>query len=331
MMNYDEFAFVNQQLAGMLKSGIPLEGALKQLCETMKAGALRHELEQLTASLAAGKPLVAALAERKLPPLYVRMITAGVAANDLPGVLTLLADYYQRLNLTITRLKGLMVYPLIVLLGALGLSVFINVGIRRLLNSSMEGVEHWFRFPDSFSIGLWFAPLVIGGVALAVLVALAAPPIRRELRWRLPGFREASLAQVATAAGMMLERGVPLPDSLALLETMEDHSQAGAEISAWRHRLAEGRRKFAEIALDGRVFPPLFVWLVASAGEDLAAGFKHAAGIYQARSNYRTETILYGALPVAILFLGFLIAGQIWPVMSGLANFLDVLGSPDIR
>ena len=32
-MNLDEFAFVNQQLAAMLRDGIPLEGALRQLCE----------------------------------------------------------------------------------------------------------------------------------------------------------------------------------------------------------------------------------------------------------------------------------------------------------
>jgi type II secretory pathway component PulF len=38
-MNYDEFAFFNQQLAAMLREGIPLEGALKQLCAGMRGGA----------------------------------------------------------------------------------------------------------------------------------------------------------------------------------------------------------------------------------------------------------------------------------------------------
>jgi type II secretory pathway component PulF len=61
-MNLDEFPFVNQQLAGMLKSGIPLEGALKQLCATMRRGALRGELEKLEADLTQGVPLAEALA-----------------------------------------------------------------------------------------------------------------------------------------------------------------------------------------------------------------------------------------------------------------------------
>ena len=46
-MNYDEFAFFNQQLAAMLRDGIPLEGALARLCADMKQGKLRLELEKL--------------------------------------------------------------------------------------------------------------------------------------------------------------------------------------------------------------------------------------------------------------------------------------------
>ena len=53
-MKYEELAFVNQQLAGMLKTGIPLEGALRQLCAQMRRGRLRAELEALEADLAAG-------------------------------------------------------------------------------------------------------------------------------------------------------------------------------------------------------------------------------------------------------------------------------------
>ena len=59
------------------------------------------------------------------------------------------------------------------------------------------------------------------------------------------------------------------------------------------------------------MFPPLFVWLVANGGEDLAAGFKRAAEIYQARASYRTELLLQAVLPVAILVLVCLIFSQI--------------------
>ena len=53
-MNYDEFAFFNQQLAGMLREGIPLEGALKQLTHDMARGNLRAQFEALGSDLARG-------------------------------------------------------------------------------------------------------------------------------------------------------------------------------------------------------------------------------------------------------------------------------------
>ena len=53
-----------------------------------------------------------------------------------------------------------------------------------------------------------------------------------------------------------------------------------------------------------RRFPPLFIWLVASARSDLAAGLKRAAEIYHARAEYRTEILLYAALPCRWWCLG---------------------------
>ena len=54
-MKPDELAFANEQLAGMLKSGLPLEGSLRELTDSMKSGSLRTELEALEKDLAKGK------------------------------------------------------------------------------------------------------------------------------------------------------------------------------------------------------------------------------------------------------------------------------------
>ena len=125
-MRLDEFAFVNQQLAGMLKSGQPLEGALRQLSGSLDRGELKSELTALEADLAKGTSLRDALTPRQLPEFYKRMLLVGAQANNLPGVLLLLADYYQRLDALWTRLRGLLVYPLIVLVMATGLSVVLG-------------------------------------------------------------------------------------------------------------------------------------------------------------------------------------------------------------
>ena len=85
-------------------------------CAGMKSSPLRSEMAELESDLSRGTPLKDAITRRSLPEFYTRMVALGARTNNLPGVLTLVADYYQRANTTWNRLKGLMVYPFLVLL-----------------------------------------------------------------------------------------------------------------------------------------------------------------------------------------------------------------------
>ena len=204
-MKLDEFAFFNQQLAAMLRDGIPLESALGQLCSSMRRGELREELEKLRADLANGIPLKQALAARKLPPFYVQMIQVGVQGNDLPAVLTLIADYYQSGNLIWTRLKGLMVYPILLLAGLLGASVIMGCVLEVMRTASWTSIATCLRANSyrgsrnsilgtvSWYFGRPFSSSRRHFIAVAVMLSL--PSMRQRWRWRLPGIsRSQSLA-----------------------------------------------------------------------------------------------------------------------------------------
>jgi type II secretory pathway component PulF len=340
-MNPTELAFVNQQLASMLRCGIPLEGSLRQLCETMSRGPLRAELRLLEKDLAAGLPLAKAVARRKLPEFYVRLLELGARSDDLPGLLTMLADYYENAAAVWTQLKGLMVYPVIVLVLSLafsawaavlghqfamlighdrnflsgnlfsGSSTFGKSGLGRPGLSAFGAASDPLRYADTY---LWVPPVVLAAVAFPTLAAVTLPFFRRRLVWRLPAFREASLCRVAAALAVLLRAGSPLPEALGLVEQMQRGTPARADLALWKKRCSEGAGKFAAVAAGSKAFPPMFVWLVAGAGEDLASGFERAARVYKARSTYRTNVLLYAALPVSLLFIGLIILSQIYPI-----------------
>jgi type IV pilus assembly protein PilC len=325
-MNYDEFGFFNQQLAGMLRSGIPLEGALKQLCATMHQGALRAELEQLEADLAKGIPLREALPRRKLPEFYARMVQVGAGGNDLPGMLNLLANYYQQRHSLWTRLKGLMVYPAMVLGAALGLSMlFINI-YSSIVRNAWQDLFAGSALPAPGIPALLWLP-VVWLIVAAVLFALAlsVPSIREWLRWRLPGFKESSLCQFAASMKVVLSGGSQLPQALGLMQAMEQGGAVGAELKRWQERLAAGRGKFDEFAGGSRFFPGLFLWLVGQSGEDLAAGFGRAAELYYERARHKMDMLLYAALPVAVMVLGAMIFCQVFCMIQCILSPLGVL------
>lgn len=324
-MKLDELAFANQQLASMIKSGIPLEGALKELCDAMQRGKLRDELQKLQADLEAGLPLQEALEARALPAFYVAMLKVGVHANDLTSVLVLLADYYQRLHLVGTRLKGLMVYPAIVLALALILSAVMTRLYCAVVIDLYPELTHQ-PAPDSMIVVMWLPAVFFALTALGAILVAGLKPLRRWLRWRLPAFREASLSHLAAAMALLLKGGSTLPDALRLVREMEGSSAAGAELAQWQQRLAEGHSSLGAIIAPGKCFPRTFLWLISNPREDAATGFARAAQIYHARALHRVDMMLHGALPVTVLFLGTVLMFQLIGTLRPMIELIPKLG-----
>ena len=218
-----------------------------------------------------------------------------------------------------------MVYPLIVLSAAFLLSCFFAYLLSHFIWNSLESLAG-----NTALVGvpaaLWMSPVLIAVALVVIVIALVASPARRLLRWRLPAFREASLAEVASTVWLLLKNGVPLDDALALVQQLEAGTGADVEIAQWRLRLAGGRGKFSEMAAASRMFPPLFIWTIAQSGEDLTAGFQKAAELFHARALYRSELLLYSALPCSVLALAAMIVSQLQPVFAALTAFLQSLG-----
>jgi type II secretory pathway component PulF len=206
---------------------------------------------------------------------------------------------------------------------SLGLTLLLSVAFGRFLAAFSTD----YNMPTHvYAASLWVTPGFFTLALVAVMVTLSIPRLRAKLRWRLPAFREASLAQLASAMSLMLKNGVPLPDALALAEALESNSPAGVALARWRDLVEAGQGKPAQWPSELRPLPPLFLWLVRSGGEDLPAGFQKAAELYQARAAYRIELALYGALPVSVLFLGQMVFMQMAPLFGAMSAIMRSLG-----
>jgi len=334
-MKYDEFAFFNQQLAAMLRDGIPLEGALRRLCQEMRHGSLRDELHALENDLAKGTPIAEALKPRQLPELYKRMVLVGAKGGDLPGALTMLADYFQNQNHVWTRLKSMMTYPLIVMFVAfivsLGLSVLWTCVLGPGFGEMFGGIGMNMPGATVFALkslqSIWIFPLTLGILFAFVLGVVFLPAMRGKFLWRLPAFKEATVSRIASSIALLTKNGVPLPEAIGLVEQLETSPAAAADLRQWRAKISAGAAKFSEIASRNQLVPPLFVWVVSTAGEDLTAGFNRAAEIYHDRAIYRTEVALFSVLPIASMFLGALVISQAFLVISMFLPLIAMLNN----
>src|SRR5439155_2058619 len=173
---------------------------------------------------------------------------------------------------------------------------------------------------------VWMPPVVLSAAALLGLGAVFIPSWRARLRWRLPAFREASLAQLASAIALMLKNGTTLSEALAMAQALESNTPAGKSLAHWRRVLEAGGGKPVNWFGQAGPFPPLFLWLVQQSGEDVAAGFQKAAEVYQERASYRIELALYGALTISIMAMGQMVFWQAAPLIQKMSWLMNMLG-----
>ena len=329
-MNYNEFAFFNQQLGSMLRDGLPLEGSIRQLTEQMARGECQTELERWSDDMAKGTPAMDALKGRRLPELYKRMVAVGVRSNDLPGTLKLVAEYYQETQNAWTRIKGMLTYPAIVLVVALGMAivlpwvfrgVILSLG-KELYEPAVLGSAPNSAFLAAFS---FLASTFLFFTLLAAVLFLVVPPLRNWARWKIPPFREASIAQFAAGSANLLHQGATLDETLELMEQLEAGTPAGHDVQFWRQRLKSGMGEWLSPS-PKPAFPEMFLWLVKSSRDDVTNGFRQAAEVYQARFQYRMDQVLHSILPTAVLCLGLLIFKLCLPWVGLIVQLLDRLG-----
>lgn len=327
-MKLDELAFFNQQLAGMLKAGLPLEGSLRQLSAGMTKGKFRDQLKELEGKLAAGEPLEKAVAASKLPDFYKRMLIAGRKAEALPQVLLLLADYYQQASVLAIRIKGVLLYPGMIIIGSWLLSMLIWYLYFSLRDSVMSAFRGMFggSAPPQFIAGMVLPSVIVTLVAIGYLVVTLTPSLRRLAMWKLPGLKEASIARLSHLFGMMLQSGCPLKETLPVLRELEHGGPAQRMIYMWEKTIAEGDNRFESLAASKSPMPPLFFWLVGNDRENWTAGLLRASSVYHHRARNQLELILMSVTPVCVILLGMLILYQSFALYSSLlSGFLDYL------
>ena len=333
-MNNDELAFVNRQLAGMLKAGIPMEAGLKKITASMTASKLKAQLDELGSRVEKGQLVDKAVVDLDLPETYKRLLALGQASQSMPKVLLCVADYYERIGTLTTRLRGLAVYPMLILVCGLivsGLMAYLSVALKDdLVSITDTGGESYNGHHWIFEVygSVWFSvfPMCVFAVGLGFYsFILRSQKMRKYFSWKIPMLRDAALAQYASLSEVLLNSGAALPEVMGMVSKLETGSEMESDMKKIEQRLSEGQASYEAAARGCKTIPDFFNWIVAQGGEDVAAGFSHARSIYSGRAENKMQAFLHCFLPVNILLMGILLLGFCLPHFAILIDLLRMV------
>jgi general secretion pathway protein F len=320
-----ELALFTRQLASLLEAGLPLEQAFTALLEQAERAYVRDLIASIRSEVMGGAPFSAALSRhpRDFAEIYRALVASGEQIGQLARVLARLADYIERRNALVQRVRLAFTYPAIVTVVAFAIviflltyvvpqivSVFANTKQKLpVLTTMMLAVSDFTR-----AYGIYVA-LILIALWFAWRRALRNPALK--LRWHawlldapVYGRFERSLntARFASTLAITTGSGVPI---LRALDTSRDTLSNVAMKSLVEDATASVREgaSLARALSAQKYFPPMLVHMIR-AGEitgELPAMLERAADSQQADLERRALTIAGLLEPVLILAMGLVV------------------------
>jgi type II secretory pathway component PulF len=231
----NEFMLFNQQLASITKAGIPLERGLRELASDISSKSMRKLIDAIASELEAGVSIEEAFEKRqkRFPPLYGRILKAGVETGRLSEMLTSLNRHLELSNQTRRIIFEALSYPAVILaLAAVILTAVFFIIIPQfglILTEMTEGamlpkLTRLFLSMAENVVPFWIG---VGLLALAILFIvriLSSFPAGRRfkeslfLRALVIGrvYHSSVLSRMAESMAMLVAAGSDMPACLRL-------------------------------------------------------------------------------------------------------------------
>ncbi|MBA5637235.1 type II secretion system inner membrane protein GspF [Duganella sp. LX20W] len=320
-----ELALFTRQLASLLEAGLPLEQAFTALLEQAERPYVRDLIASIRSEVMGGASLSDVLSRhpRDFAEIYRALVASGEQIGHLARVLSRLADYIERRNALVQKVKLAFTYPAIVTVVAFSIVIFLLTYVVPQIVSVFANTKQ--KLPFLTIVMLAVSDFVRHyGVLVAVLLvgawfawrrALENPVLKR--RWHswlltapLYGKFERSLNTARFASTLAITTGSGVPILRALQKSRDTLSNVAMRelVDEASDNVREGV-SLARALSAQQHFPPMLIHMIR-AGEltgELPAMLDRAASAQEQDLERRTLTIAGLLEPALILAMGVVV------------------------
>jgi type IV pilus assembly protein PilC len=318
----NDFLIFNQQLAALVRAGIPILQAIAMLRKRAASARLRQVLGDVEEQIRGGAALSQAFASQGsiFPRIYTASILAGERSGALDEVLLRYVTYMRR-NVALRRkIRGALAYPLFLLFASGCMVTFLTVYVVPRMSDLFSGFGTELPIVTQIVLGLsrwlssnvfWFGPLFIGG-AIALFLWSRTELGRMKvdaliLKLPLAGnlVIQLSIAQATRSLATLLAGGITLVESWEIAAESITNRELRRRSSAILPMIREGR-SFTE-SLESAKWVPLLAVDMAGIGErsgSLREMLDEVAVFYDAESEVRLEQLTTTLEPAILVVMG---------------------------
>ncbi len=322
-----DLVIFTRQFATMIDAGLPLVQCLDILGGQLDNMAFREVLMKIKNKVESGSTLADALGDhpKVFDTLYTQLVAAGEIGGILDTILNRLAAYIEKNEKLKAKVKGAMVYPVIVLIIAVGVTVVLLLFVTPTFEKMFKDFGGSMPAPTQFVIDVskfmqaYIVYMIVG--IIAVVVAF-----RQYLKWPKgreqfdafaiqspifgPLIRKVAVARFTRTLGTMISSGVPILDALDVVTKTAGNKTVEKAIRYTREKIAEGKTIVQPLS-ETKVFPPMVVQMIG-VGEATGAMdqmLTKIADFYDDEVDAAVAALTSMIEPVMMVFLGGIVGG----------------------
>lgn len=335
-----ELMSLTRQLATLVNAGLPLVRGLKVLGRQEKNPLLKKSLAEMTDAIEGGSNFAEALVQHPkiFDKLYVNMVKAGEIGGVLDKVLLSLAEFMEKIQKIKNKVKGAMVYPIVVLSLAVVILAFLMIFIiprfETIFAEVMQGGPLPWLTRQVVAVSNDF--IIVGPVSIVVVILLSVLMkfLRRtdkgayyidlaKLKMPLFGslFMKSAIARFARTLGELMDSGVPVLQALTIVGETSGNAVVEDSVKTVHDAVKEGEN-IAPTLASTSIFPPMVVSMVEVGEEtgELPQMLRRIADNFDDEVDNAVAGLTSVIEPLLIVFLA-LIVGVIV-----VALFLPLIG-----
>lgn len=332
-----------RQLATMINAGLILSEAIDILQEQEENKKFKAALEDVSHDIKGGLTLNQALSHHKdiFPALYVNLVKAGETSGKLDEVLSKMADSLEKDREFQAKIKGAMIYPVVVLTMMVVVMLIMLIFVIPRLTDLYKESSLDLPLPTKILIGTsdifvkywWLMAAIVLGLVIAIKRWIKTPDgsleyARLLLKVPIVGkiITNVTLTNFNRTFGLLTSAGIPLLEAIGIVENVTGNKVFKNALHSAYGGVERGLSLSAQI-ISIPIFPPI-VGQMIRVGEETGKVdeiFYKLAEYFEQESDHLIKNLTVAIEPIVLIILGvgvgFLVIAIILPIYKLTSSF----------
>lgn len=341
-VSFGELVNITRQLATMVGAGLILSDALDILQEQQTNKKLKSILEEVSQDIKGGLTLSQALGKHPevFPSLYVNLVKSGEASGKLDDVLLKMADSLEKEREFKARVKGAMIYPVLVITMMVAVMFIMMVFVIPKLTSLYSQSSIDLPLPtkilitiSSFMVNFWWLMILAGlggvigfkrwtktprGAMIYDTLILKTPIVGKVIT-------DVTMTNFTRTFGLLIGAGIPMLEAISIVVDVTDNTKYKLALKESYAGVARGL-SFSSL-LTGAIFPRIVSQMV-KVGEETGKVdeiFLKLSNYFESEADNMVKNLTTAIEPLVLIVLGlgvgFLVVSIILPIYKLTTSF----------